>query len=165
MKSSVRSALDPQSQPGVICIVSMLMGVACGGSVGPQEIPDVQGSWTYNETITGEGGDRTCTILGTIGLIQDVDTFVGSYIRTVRCSGVTSSPTTRSEAGSIPHGHLRESSIEFNLAECDYRGTITTRTPYRITGTTLCATLTGGELLLKTSAGSWLAVRLTEPSP
>lgn len=155
-----------RKSPNVVFAVALVFGGgACGGGIEPDDLPDVDGSWTYSETTTLDQGRVTCNTLGTLSLVQDFETFVGSFIRTTSCSGQLSRPSTRSESGSIPRGRVGKSSIEFRISECDYRGVITGARPTRLTGTTLCTTVSQGVASAAGSAGSWLAERLTDSAP
>lgn len=162
--------------PGVIargqrCVVAgwwvllALPSAGCGDAARPEEIPNIDGSWTYSETVSLDQGRGSCTILGTLSLVQDFDTFVGSFLRTVSCAGSNTPPSTRSESGSIPRGLVGKSSIQFRIGQCDYRGTIAKLRPDRLTGTTLCSQLSVASASQGSSAGSWFADRLTDSSP
>ena len=146
-------------------VLLALPSAACGDATRPEDIPNIDGSWTYSEAVSLDQGRGSCTILGTLSLAQDFETFVGSFLRTVSCSGSNTSPSTRSESGSIPRGLVNKSSIQFRIAECDYRGTITKLHPDRLTGTTLCFGSAISASSAGSSAGSWFADRLTDSSP
>jgi hypothetical protein len=142
----------------------VLGGAACGKGTAPEDIPEIDGPWTYTETVSLDGGEG-CTTLGILSLSQDFDTFVGGFVRTITCSGPLTKPSTRSESGSIPRGRVTRSSIEFRLGDCDYRGVVATQRPDRLTGTSLCATLSLATSRAIGSAGAWLAERLVGSTP
>ena len=145
-------------------LVLVTAALACGNPATPGDVPDINGSWNYSESFTAERGTVVCNVVGTLGFSQDFETFVGSYTRTVSCAGA-SKPSTTSQAGSIPRGRVGEASIEFRMADCDYRGTITKSPPNRITGTTLCSGTNLTTATVSNSAGSWLAQRISETAP
>lgn len=158
---SGRSCTGPGRLLGNFVFLATIAG--CGNGTRPEDIPDIDGAWNYSETVSLEQGTGSCNILGTLSLAQDFETFVGSFIRTVSCFGPKA--PTRSESGSIPRGRVGKASIEFRIADCDYRGTITMRHPPRITGTTLCARTDAITVASGSSAGSWFAERLSDSTP
>lgn len=152
-------------------MVSLLAGslaVACAGSVNPEDLPDIDGAWNYSETQTAARGTVICNIIGTLGFVQEGETLVGTYTRTLTCSkptGLTSSV----ESGQLS-GRVYETSVQFRLAGCDYRGSFSDRRhagsrPERMTGTTLCTN--GFETAVADGGASsaWAADRLVDATP
>lgn len=144
---------------------SLATTAGCGDSVRPERIPDIEGSWSYSETVTLEHGTVSCNALGTLSLVQDFETFVGSFIRTLTCSGPQVPPSTRTESGSVPRGRVQTSSIEFRIGDCDYRGAVTTNFPRRLSGTSLCTRYEVTTASTAIGAGSWAAERVTSQTP
>ncbi|HLB35331.1 MAG TPA: hypothetical protein VJL31_02040 [Gemmatimonadales bacterium] len=141
----------------------------CSRTVAPEDLPDISGAWNYAETLLAERGTVACNIVGTLAFVQEGEALVGSYSRSITCSG-TKGLTSRVESGQIPSGRVSETGVEFRLAGCDYRGTFTDEhaagtSPERITGTTLCTN--GFETALADGGASsaWAADRLAEASP
>lgn len=144
----------------------VLLLIACGDATLPSAVPDVTGSWSYSESTTGEVA-ASCNIVGALELIQDAGTFVGTYTRTTTCSSPTSGVKSTSESGSIPRGRVQDGSIEFRLANCDYRGKVTVpmdARSARMTGSSLCSgsgpSAGSGSTV---AVGAWTADRTSAP--
>lgn len=159
--------LHPRSVQGTPLLLAVGMAVACGGSLeGPAELPDVQGSWAYSESITEASSAVTCDRAGTLALEQQELVLTGTFVRTGSCSGAAaaaSAPGT--ESGAIERGRAIRDRVEFVIGACQYQGTIEPRDGRpRVLGSVLChgpdASSTGGPL---TRTGSWLATRIDEP--
>ena len=152
-----------------VLLTGSLAVAACGRSVAPENLPDIDGAWNYSETQSAERGTVICNIVGTLGFVQEGENLVGSYSRTLTCSRPTGL-TSRVESGQL-NGRVYETSVQFRLANCDYRGTFSSvRTagtrPERITGTTLCSG--GFETAAVADGGAssaWSADRLAEETP
>ncbi len=148
-------------------LAGSLAVAACSRNVDPEDLPDVDGAWNYSETQTAERGLVTCNIVGTLGLVQEGETLVGSYSRTLTCSA-PSGLSSRVESGQL-NGRVHETGVEFRIGSCDYRGTLTkARTgskPERMTGTTLCTNASQTALADGGASSAWSADRLADTTP
>ncbi|MBI2071531.1 MAG: hypothetical protein HYT81_00610 [Gemmatimonadetes bacterium] len=158
--------LNPRQGLSLVARLSLWLAVGgCSRSVDPEDLPDISGAWNYAETLTAERGAVACNMVGTLGFVQEGEALVGTYIRSVTCSG-TQGVTSRGESGQIPSGRVSVTSIEFRLAGCDYRGAFTKLKPDRITGTTLCvSTALTSNTLDAAASSAWSAERLDRSTP
>lgn len=150
--------------------------IACGDAMRPSAVPDITGSWSYSESTTREAA-ASCNIVGSLELIQDAvgsselmqnpATFVGTFTRTTTCSSPANGVKSTSESGPIPRGKVQDGTIEFRLANCDYRGKMTVPKglgPARMTGSSLCSGIPAPGSGSAVAVGAWTADRVAEPT-
>ncbi len=143
-------------------IFVLFIGVfaGCREPVNPEDLPNIDGTWTMTETINW--GGRSCRFVGTMDIRQDGEDMVGRFTRAGQCSiGDLQGTTAAAQTGTTTTGRVGMETVDFRIGDCDYRGVIVTPDePDQITGTILCTTilLTGG---ISTAAGTWTAARIT----
>lgn len=146
-----------QSLLGVAVI---LFGLACGESLSPEDIPDIDGTWTVTESVDSQSS--SCRFIGTLDVFQDGEHFSGQFSRTTQCVYGDTPGTAAVQSGSIVTGRVGRETVDYRIGDCDYRGILESdKHPARMTGSILCTTLSlSGELL--SAGGIWQADRVTE---
>jgi|GEM_PF-3991172 len=136
--------------------------LACGNDLGPRVIFDIDGAWSYSETIVADASTgRKCTLFGTLTFAQENAAFVGTYSRTENCRSDGAAPErAQLRSGQIRNGKLLDEAIEFRIGSCDYRGTVDLiDAPLRLSGSILCVDISLAGTVT-TRSGTWQGERL-----
>ena len=134
---------------------------ACGEPLNPEDIPDIDGTWTFVESITVESS--ACSTYGTIAIAQEGETFIGAFNRTSQCVAQGIQTTSAStETGQITRGTVGRETMEFAIGNCDYRGVLDEPPlPDRATGSVFCTAFRlDGSVFVNT--GTWRADRIPD---
>ena len=145
--------------PSIICLLCACVA-ACGEGLAPEDIPNIDGTWTVTESRESVGS--SCLFIGTMDIVQEGELFSAQFSRTSQCSFGSIPGTAAAQTGSIVAGTVGRETVDYRIGDCDYRGVLLTADdPEQMSGTILCATIpiTGGIL---TSTGTWSAGRITD---
>ena len=152
----------------MVLIWATIIPLACGSEepLAPDEIPFVDGVWSFNETInSGFGSASSCTSFGSLSIAQDGEVFGGNFQRSQTCSGAQSltsaSPASQTQSGEIKRGRVERTALSFELDDCRYEGSLEGNPPKRISGSVLCTSISD-DLTPVTRNGTWQAERVTE---
>jgi hypothetical protein len=139
---------------------AILISVACGESLSPDEIPDIDGVWTVTESI--ESITNSCRFLGTVDIHQDGEHFSGQFSRTSQCSYGDIPGAAATGSASIAIGRVGRETVDYRIGDCDYRGVLASgERPRQMTGSLICTTIHGSGQL-SSASGIWQADRVSD---
>jgi hypothetical protein len=130
---------------GVVCI-------ACGSDQTSGPPAEVGGGWRLSEVLANQAQAITCTDAGILTLTQSSGSATAVLSQAGTCVQVGGGPIDNSGSASGP-AQVGASSIEFVVAQCAYRGSLSGTPPDLADGTVACS---GGGLSL---SGTWHGVR------
>lgn len=140
-----------------LALTSAIVCLSCSdGGLAIGHVPDIDGQWTFSEVVSTDSQGSVCAKTGVINVVQELETFTGSFNRTSNCSAPSlAQPAISSESGPIVDGRAVETSIRFRLLDCRYSGTVTDDATEGFSGTALCGA--------SAFTGTWQATRRMEP--
>lgn len=143
-----------------LALTSAIVCLSCSGDgLGIGQVPDIDGQWVFSEVIASDTEGAVCAKSGTLSIVQEQETFQGSFTRASTCSVASDPrPSLTAESGPVQDGQIIGENIRFRLTNCRYSGTIVGDAYEELSGNAICSGVPGSSV-----AGTWQATRLMEP--
>lgn len=143
-----------------LVLISAIACLSCSDDgLGIGQVPDIDGQWVFSEVIASDTEGAVCAKSGTLSIVQEQETFHGSFTRASTCSVASDPrPSLTAESGPVQDGQILGKSIRFRLTNCRYSGTIVGDAYEELSGNTICSGVPSSPV-----AGTWQATRAVEP--